>query len=151
MGEHDISSGILYASFDGESYQPLGEIQNFEMTSPEKNFEAFGNQFNDGFIKGINAYSELDISADLKVEHSNGKHQKRTFKKWLMSRGYSRDDADAVCWLIAKCRGEVSYEYVRMVTILTGEVPSYYISRIAIKHMIENATKYFKEITTDET
>lgn len=135
MGDIDLSNGILYAAIKDGEYKPLAEIQNFEMTSPSENFMAFGNTFHDGFIESLKSVEKLEFSADVKFEHGYGHHKKKSFKKWLMANGYSRDGADAICWIIAQCGGEVSYDYVRTVTILTGELPILYISSIAFKHI----------------
>lgn len=40
----------------------------------------------------------------------NTKHSKKSFRKWVMANGCSRDEADAINKLVADQKGRVSYE-----------------------------------------
>ena len=102
MGENDISHGVLCAAFEDGEYKPLGEIQNFEMVESENGNDSL--MFKDNWIFGP---TEMTFTIKLKT-----KHNRKTFKKWLMSRGNSRDISEGICQLIGLMKGGVSYETV---------------------------------------
>lgn len=47
------------------------------------------------------------------------KHSKKSFRKWAMSRGCSRDEADAINKLVAAQKGRVSYETLYL-SVISG-------------------------------
>jgi len=50
---------------------------------------------------------DVEFTAKCKLK---SKHTKKSFRKWAMSKGCSRDEADAINKLVAAQKGRVSYE-----------------------------------------
>ena len=58
-------------------------------------------------------YSETKIFAPTEMTFTiklKTKHNRKTFKKWLMSRGNQRDVAEGICKLVGLMQGRVNYE-----------------------------------------
>lgn len=108
MGEHDISSGMLYVSADGQKFEPLGIVHNFNMEAVDTDISP---EFSETKI-----IKPIDTTFSFKLKT---KHNRKTFKKWLMSRGVCRDVAEGICRLVGILGGSVTYESLYFY-ILTG-------------------------------
>lgn len=71
-------------------------------------------------VNGIHLEIEHDEEAELKEIRFNPgpiefkvkvriKNRRKSFKKWLMSKGYSRDIADKACERVSLMNGKISY------------------------------------------
>lgn len=67
----------------------------------------------------------FDITKDICIRGTlktpKVKHSRKSFKKWLMSRGYSRDLAETVCKLIGASGGRTSYANLYYFVLLGGK------------------------------
>ena len=52
------------------------------------------------------------ISGEIHIVLRHAKISKKTFKKWCMSRGLSRNDSELACQIIGFRRGKLSYQKV---------------------------------------
>ena len=105
MGENDISGGILYAApIDGSSgWVKIGDVTAFDLSKTDVDSDTVLNDNNE-YLK-LNQPTEMTFTIKIKT-----KHRRKTFKKWLMSKNYSRDEAEAICDMLALAQGKVSYE-----------------------------------------
>ena len=105
MGENDISSGVLYAApIDGSSgWVQIGDVKAFNLSETDVDSETMLNN-NNKFLK---LRQPIEMTFTIKIKT---KHRRKTFKKWLMSKNYSRDEAEAICNMLALAQGKVSYE-----------------------------------------
>ena len=60
-------------------------------------------------------------TGELNVKFRHQKMSKKTFKKWLMNKGFTRNDADTICKIIGSYRGEISYQSTYMANLLTPQ------------------------------
>ena len=60
-------------------------------------------------------------SGEFNVKFRHKKMSKKTFKKWLMNKGFTRNGADTICKIIGSYRGEISYQSTYMANLLTPQ------------------------------
>lgn len=109
--ENDIlSNGILYCAVEGtDDYKPIGAVSHADLGKVSTE-----NDISEEWCNRRIVPDELTIN--LRCET---KHRRKTFKKWLMAHGYSRDVANGICHLVGLLKGHVSYETMYLY-ILTG-------------------------------
>ena len=114
MGENDISGGILYAApIDGSSgWVKIGDVTAFDLSKTDIDPDTVLNDDNE-YLK-LHQPTEMTFTIKLKT-----KHNRKAFKKWLMSRGNQRDVAEGICKLVGLMQGRVNYEALYLY-ILTG-------------------------------
>lgn len=62
-----------------------------------------------------------EISGEIHIILRHAKISKKTFKKWLMNKGFTRNGADTICKIIGSYRGEISYQSTYMANLLTPQ------------------------------
>lgn len=72
-----------------------------------------------------------EISGEIHIVLRHAKMSKKTFKKWCMSRGLSRNASELACQIISFHRGKLSYQKVYLANIFAPQSYLY----------IEGATK----------
>ena len=114
MGENDISGGILYAApIDGSSgWVQIGDVKAIDLSN-DTDPETMSNDNNE-FLK-LHQPTEMTFTIKLKT-----KHNRKTFKKWLMSRGNQRDVAEGICKLVGLMQGRVNYESLYLYISIGG-------------------------------
>lgn len=107
MGESVISKMLTwtvgYCDHNGE-FKPINAVawdglQNVSMESEESEM------YEDNIL--FDMTKDICIRGTLKTPKV--KHNRKSFKKWLMSHGYSRDLAETVCKLVGVSGGRTSY------------------------------------------
>lgn len=110
-GNDILGSGMLYCAVEGsDDYKPLGVVSRADLSKV-----SIENDISEEWCdQRIIIPNELTVNFKLKT-----KHRRKTFKKWLMAHGYTRDLADMICRIVGKFQGRVTYEAVYLY-ILTG-------------------------------
>lgn len=81
-----------------ENLKPIAEEDLQDLDSTKKNKLIFNTTWSGEF--------------NMKFKHK--KISKKTFKKWCMSRGLSRNASELACQIIGRHRGKISYQKVYM-------------------------------------
>ena len=118
MGEndiYDISGGVLYAApIDGSSgWVQIGDVKTVDLSKTDIDPDAVLNDNNE-YLK-LHQPTEMTFTIKLKT-----KHNRKTFKKWLMSRGNQRDVAEGICKLVGLMQGRVNYESLYLYISIGG-------------------------------
>lgn len=119
MGESDISKTLKwtvgYYDFDGEcksvNVVAWDGLQSVSMETEKPKMDE------DNLLFDIT--KDICIRGTLKTPKV--KHNHKSFKKWLMSRGYSRDFAEAICDLVGASGGRTSYTNLYYFVLLGGK------------------------------
>lgn len=119
MGESDISNAFKwttgYCDYNGE-FKSVNAVawdglQNVSMESEKPKMDR------DDLLFDIT--KDICIQGTLKTPKV--KHNRKSFKKWLMSRGYSRDLAETICKLVGVSGGRTSYTNLYYFVLLGGK------------------------------
>lgn len=104
MGPENITAGALY--FKSEDH---GYVQILANTIPFLEFEHDIDE--EAFQRALNIRSTDTFRFELHIKNSVKMSAKR-FKKILLSKGISRDDADFLCYLVGWFKGKVSFHEI---------------------------------------
>lgn len=118
MGEndiYDISGGVLYAApIDGSSgWVQIGDVKAVDLSKTDIDRETVLNDNN----KYLELHQPTEMTFTIKLKT---KHNRKTFKKWLMSRGNQRDVAEGICKLVGLMQGRVNYESLYLYISIGG-------------------------------
>lgn len=110
--ENSCSEKIIWAEVNGEWNKLPRPIENadfddYEIVTLKYSFPVINGTFT------INIFNKFHMSA-------------KRFKKLLMSRGLSRDDADWLCYTVGTMNGKVSYYDIYLNVLFFGRTVSYY-------------------------
>ena len=114
MGENNVYVGQLYSS-DGTGWVKIGDVKDFDLSKTDIDPETALNDDSE-YLK---LYRQTEMTFTIKLKT---KHNRKTFKKWLMSRGVSRDFANWMCQVIGLFKGKVSYETVYLYILAGGTI-----------------------------
>ncbi len=114
MGENNVYAGQLYSS-DGAGWVKIGDVNAFDLSKTDVDPDTFLND-NDEYLK-LHQPTEMTFTIKIRT-----KHRRKSFKKWLMSRGVSRDFADWMCRVIGLFKGKVNYETVYLYILAGGTI-----------------------------
>ena len=98
---------IMYYSDNGICFEPIPKPPMY-YTIPELDSSYFDEFCTVGFdlAKG----QDMTIYGHLELPHK--KMSRKTFKKWLMSKGLDRDLAERFCTIVKSFHGKKSYQYL---------------------------------------
>lgn len=115
MGENDISGGVLYAAplDDSSGWVQIGDVKAFDLSKTDIDPDTVLNDNNE-YLK-VHQPTEMTFTIKLKT-----KRNRKTFKKWLMSRGNQRDVAEGICKLVGLMQGRVNYESLYLYILTSG-------------------------------
>ena len=105
LEENNISELTLRPINPDGSYGDPIEIENFENVtySLDENVDKF-------YTIGFDLAKESDITAYGYIRIPNKKTSRKTFKKWLMSKGFDRDLSEWFCKVVKSFKGQYSYQ-----------------------------------------
>ena len=97
-----VESGLLLYSQDGENYSVMpGVLSNIVIDNVVNSGET-------DYTRKLKLFHEpMSFTANIKFPHK--KMKRKTFKKWLMSKGVSRDLAEWFCNAVKYYKGKHSY------------------------------------------
>ncbi|MBR2256357.1 MAG: hypothetical protein IJ899_03245 [Blautia sp.] len=95
---------IMYYSENGVHFEPFPK-PSIDYTIPELD----SNYFDEFCTIGFDLAKESDMTICGYIMLPNKKMSRKTFKKWLMSRGFNRDLAEWFCKAVKSFHGKKSY------------------------------------------
>ena len=101
--ENDISISdvVSCAYWDGKKYVPMtlkSKINLAELSTE--------NDISEEWLDQHIIPDDMVINGTFVIK---GKSKRKTFKKWLMSIGFQRNDAELICNVLGACKGKISY------------------------------------------
>lgn len=96
---------IMYYSENGVHFEPFPK-PSIDYTIPELD----SNYFDEFCTIGFDLAKGSDMTICGYIRLPNKKMSRKTFKKWLMSKGFNRDLAEWFCNVVKSFHGEKSYQ-----------------------------------------
>ena len=96
--ENDIlGNGMLYYAVEGtDDFKPIGIVSHVDLSKVSTE-----NDISDEWLDRRIIPDDMVINGTFVIK---GKCKCKTFKKWLMSIGFQRNDADLICNIIGACK-----------------------------------------------
>lgn len=101
--ENDIYGELKCAYWNGEKYVPIELKGNGCVDLSKVSIE---NDISEEWLDQHIIPDDMVINGAFSIK---AKCKRKTFKKWLMSIGFQRNDAELICNILGACKGKISY------------------------------------------